>query len=55
MNFRLKLVACCAKGDEPLIEEVFTWNREHLSLATVGLMLAESKALLQTLQQKMIG
>ena len=55
MNFKLQLVACLAEGEEPLLEEVFTWNRENLSLASVGLTLAESKALLQNIQQKMIG
>ena len=55
MNFKLQLVTCLSEGDEPLLEDVFTWSREELSLASVGLTLAESKALLQRLQQKMIG
>ena len=55
MNFKLQLVACPSAGDEPILEDVFTWSREDLSLASVGLTLAESKALLQRLQQKRIG
>ncbi len=55
MNFKLQLVACPSEGDAPLLEEVFTWSREDLSLASVGLTLAESKELLQTIQQKMIA
>ena len=51
MEFRLQLVACLAEGDEPLLEDVFTWRREDLHLASVGLTLAESKEL----QQKMVG
>ncbi|GAB2798413.1 hypothetical protein HNQ93_004291 [Hymenobacter luteus] len=50
MNFKLQLVACQSEGDEPTLEDVFTWSREDLSLANVGLTLAESKALLQRLQ-----
>lgn len=34
---------------------MFTWNRADLSLASVGLMLAESKELLQSIQQRMVG
>ncbi len=48
-------MACLSEGDEPLLEEVFTWSREDLSLAGVGLTLAESKALLHRIQQRMIG
>ena len=48
-------MACQSNGDEPFIEDVFTWSREDLSLASVGLTLAESKELLQRIQQKMIG
>ena len=55
MNFKLQLVACPSEGDEHIIEEVSTWNRVDLSLASTGLTLAESKSLLQSLQQKMIG
>ena len=55
MNFTLQLVACLPDGDEPVIEDVFTWSREDLSLASVGLTLAESKSLLQSIQQKVIG
>ena len=55
MNFKLQLVACPTEGDEPVIEEVLTLNRADLSLASVGLILAESKSLLQRLQQKMIA
>lgn len=55
MNFKLQLVACLSEGEEPLLEDVFTWSREDLSLASVGLTLAESKELLQRIQQKMIG
>ena len=55
MNFKLQLVACHSEGDEPLLEDVFTWNRADLNLASVGLTLAESKELLHRLQQKMIG
>jgi len=55
MNFKLQLVACSSAGDEPTLEDVFTWSREDLSLASVGLTLAESKELLQYIQQKMIG
>ena len=55
MNFKLQLVACLPDGDEPFIEAVFTWSREDLSLASVGLTLAESKALLQSIQQKVMG
>ncbi len=55
MNFKLQLVACVSEGDAPLIEEVFTWSREELTLASVGLTLAEFQALLQTIQQKLIG
>ena len=47
-------MACQPEGDEPVIEDVFTWNREDLSVASVGLTLAESKELLQTIQQQMI-
>jgi hypothetical protein len=54
MNFKLQLVACLSEGEEPLLEEVFTWDREELSLASVGLTLSESKKLLQRIQQKMI-
>lgn len=54
MNFKLQLMACQAEGDEPVIEDVFTWNREDLGLTSVGLTLAESKELLQTIQQQMI-
>ena len=55
MEFKLQLVACLSEGAEPVIEEVFTWNRADLNLASVGLTLAESKALLQTIQQQVIG
>ena len=55
MNFKLQLVACLTEGEEPLLEEVFTWNRTDLNSASVGLTLAESKELLQRLQQKMVG
>jgi len=55
MNFKLQLVACPSESDEPILEDVFTWSREDLSLASVGLPLAESKTLLQRIQQKMIG
>ncbi|GAA4020302.1 hypothetical protein GCM10022408_37830 [Hymenobacter fastidiosus] len=55
MNFKLQLVACLSEGDEPLLDEVFTWSRADLSLASVGLTLDESKALLQRIQQQMIG
>jgi len=26
MNFKLQLVACPSEGDEPLLEDVFTWS-----------------------------
>ena len=55
MNFKLQLVACPAEGDEPTLEDVFTWSREDLRLASVGLTLAESKELLQRIQQNMIA
>jgi hypothetical protein len=55
MECKLQLVTCLSEGDEPLIEEVFTWSQEELSLASVGLTLAESKALLQRIQHKIIG
>jgi len=55
MNFKLQLVSCLSEGDAPFIEDVFTWSREDLSLASVGLTLAESKELLQTIQQQMIA
>ena len=55
MNFKLQLVACPSKDDEPILADVFTQSREDLSLASVDLTLTESKALLQCLQQKMIG
>ena len=55
MNFKLQRVACSSAGDEHALEDVFTWSREDLSLASAGLTLAESKELLQYLQQKMIG
>ncbi|OGX87050.1 hypothetical protein BEN47_12125 [Hymenobacter lapidarius] len=55
MNFKLQLVACPPDGDEPAIEDVSAWTREDLSLASVGLTLAESKALLQRIQQKVIA
>ena len=55
MQFKLQLVACLAEGEPPLTEDVFTWCREDLDLASVGLTLAESKELLQTIQQQMIG
>ena len=55
MNFKLQLVACLSNGDEPFIEDVFSWSREDLNQGSVGLTLAESKALLQSIQQKMIG
>lgn len=55
MEFKLQLVARLSEGEEPLVEDVFTWRREELSLSSVGLTLAESKALLQSVQQKMIG
>ena len=55
MNFKLQLVACPSEGDAPLLEDVFTWSREDLSVASVGLTLDESKALLQRIQQRMIG
>jgi len=55
MEFKLQLVTCLSEGDEPVIEDVFTWNRTDLNLASVGLTLAESKALLQTIQQQVIG
>jgi len=48
-------VACPSEGEASFVEEVFTWSREDLNLASVGLTLAESKTLLQTIQQKMIG
>ena len=32
MNFKLQLVACLSEGAEPVIEEVFTWNRADLNL-----------------------
>ena len=55
MNFKLQLVAYLPDGDEPFTEDVFTWSREDLRLASVGLTLAESKALLQSIQQKVVG
>ena len=55
MNFKLQLVACPSEGDEPTLEDVFTWSRADLRLASVGLTLAESKALLQRLQHTMIA
>ena len=55
MNFKRQLVACRAEGDAPPFEDVFTWRREGLSLARVGLTLAGSKDLLQTVQQQMIA
>ena len=55
MNFKLQLVACLSESDEPIFEDVFTWSREELGLASVGLTLVESKELLQRIQQKMIG
>ena len=55
MEFKLQLVACLSEDDEPAIEEVLTWSREDLNLASVGLTLAESKLLLQRIQQKMIA
>lgn len=50
----MQLVACLPGGDRSVIENVFTWSREDLSLASVGLELAESKSLLQRIQQKVI-
>ena len=55
MNFKLQLVACLSNGDEPFIDDVFRWSREDLNLGSLDLTLAESKALLQSIQQKMIG
>ena len=55
MQFKLQLVACLAEGEPPLTEDVFTWSRVDLNLASVGLTLAGSKELLQRLQQQMIG
>jgi len=55
MEFKLQLVACPAEGEPPLVEDVFTWSREALTLASVGLTLDESKQLLQTIQQKMVA
>ena len=54
MNFKLQLVACPSKGDEPVIDDVLIWNREDLNLASVGLTLDESKELLRSIQQQMI-
>lgn len=55
MEFKLQLVACFADGEPPLIEEICTWSREALTLTSVGLTLAESKVVLQTIQQKMVA
>ena len=50
MTFNLQLVACPSEGEAFLLEDVFTWSRVDLNLASVGLTLAGSKALLQTIQ-----
>ena len=54
MNFKLQLVACLADGQEPITEDVFTLNRDELTLENLGLTLSESKDMLKTIQQKLI-
>lgn len=54
MNFKLQLVACLSDEQEPVTEEIFTLDRNELTLENLGLTLTESKELLKTLQQKLI-
>lgn len=54
MNVKLQLIACLADGQEPMSEDVFTLNRDELTLENLGLTLTESKELLKAIQQKLI-
>lgn len=54
MNFKLQVVACLSDEQEPVTEDIFTLNRDELTLENLGLTLAESKELLKTIQQKLI-
>lgn len=54
MNFKLQIVACLSDEQAPITEDIFTLNRDELTLENLGLTLAESKALLKTIQQKLV-
>ncbi|MBN8820422.1 MULTISPECIES: ISKra4 family transposase [unclassified Spirosoma] len=54
MNFKLQLMACLSNEQEPVTEDIFSLNRDELTVENLGLTLAESKDLLKTIQQKLI-
>src|SRR5215831_2695340 len=54
MRVKLQLVICNDKGDEEIVTDVITLNKNHQRIEHLGLTLAESKHLLSTLQQHLL-
>src|SRR5215813_12208357 len=54
MRVKLQLVICNDKGDEEIVSDVITLNKNHQRIEHLGLTLAESKHLLSTLQQHLL-
>src|SRR5262252_1567576 len=54
MRVKLQLVLCNDQGDEEAVTDVLTLNKNHQRIEHLGLTLAESKQLLNTLQQHLL-
>lgn len=55
MNIKITLVIESDEGDIEFEQEVAQLKRDHLSSATLGLALGESKQMLQTIQQEVVA
>ena len=54
MRVKLQLVMCNDQGDEETVTDVITLNKHHQHIEHLGLTLAESKQLLNTLQRHLL-
>src|SRR5499427_2672309 len=54
MRVKLQLIIYNDKGDEEIVTDVITLNKNHQRIEHLGLTLAESKHLLSTLQQHLL-
>ena len=55
MKIRMQVVIETDDGIPPIVQEVAQLDRENLHIGTLGLQLAEAKALLQQVQQVMVA
>ena len=54
MRVKLQLVICNDQGEEEIVTDVITINKNHQRIEHLGLTLAESKQLLSTLQRHLL-